>query len=372
VEQVIEQLKRINREGLKEETAELGSIIEQLEKLDQEHRRMEDEFRRIRTNINSHRENMNMPDLINESHSGLDDVVSSFTNDVAVRLDDAERDRRTVIDELRAIRVHIESQRRKLDMWRSADEPLPGDLALGYVTTFCEDIVGAFILATADAAALRGVVERIRDTARKAEYDDNSDLTDVHRQIYIRDLLGSVAYNAAEGLKEHRSGAALRKDMRQLEAMVNRFEEEMQRTGGWRYGGDRTLAERVQRVFDHYTRMAAQAVNNAQIFKDDMLSWLRGMAINAESVSWGGTHHEKDARLRGLVEVIEAAIKRVNALRVEDRSRFDDGMSDWMRSDFPVREFKRRIYDLEAEVERLRKKAGEEPPVPTEQAEPEF
>lgn len=215
-----------------------------------------------------------------------------------------------------------------------------------------------------DAAALRGTLEHIRDTARKEE-NDAGDLIDAHRQIYIRDLLGSVAHKASEGLKEHQSGAALRKDTRQLEAMVSRFEQQMQQDGGWRYGGDRTLAERVQRFADHYTRMAGECVQKAHTFKSGVLAWLKGISITSQAVSWASTHHEKDARLRGLIEVVETAINKLDEMQFDQSFMhpWSGEVESWAKSDFPTREMRRKIFDLEEEIKRLRQKAGEEPDV---------
>lgn len=274
---------------------ELSAIIAALEKLDQEHTRQTDEMRGLR-----------------ETH---EEIARS-----------------------------VNATRRKANIWQDEISSLGDD-----VSSLLHDLAERAAAATDDAAAMRGVLEGIRDMARKAENDDG-DLTDTPRQIYIRDLLGAVSHKAADGLKT-KTGAALRKDLRQLEALVQGFEKAMQETGGWRYGSDRDLAARVQRCIDHYTRMAAQAVSNAHGFKDGTVSWLRGIAINAQSVSWGGTHHEKDARLRGLIEVIETAIGKIDQARFDDRLSSWNGVVDsWMRSDFPTREMRRRILDLEARL----------------------
>jgi hypothetical protein len=118
-------------------------------------------------------------------------------------------------------------------------------------------------------------------------------------------------------------------------------------------------------IIQHYKNFAAESASQTNTFRDDMLAWLRGMAINAESVSWAGTHREKDARLRGLVEVIEAAIKRVQEIRTYGY-QWHTSLNGWMQSDYPVREYKQRIYELEAEIRRLN---GEDQPRRSEQEE---
>ena len=213
--------------------------------------------------------------------------------------------------------------------------------------------------AEGDAASLRSALEGIRDMARRTE-TASGDWSDYNESMRIRDLLGSVAHRAAECLTNVTTGATLRKDLRQLEAMVDKFEAGMQEAGGWRYGYNQTLAERIQRCVDHYTRMAATAVSDAHSFKDGVVAWLRGIAINAQSVSWAATHHEKDARLRGLIEVVEGAITEINKQRLQDRLSAWNGVVDsWSKSDFPTREMRRKILDQEAEIKRLREKVGE-------------
>jgi hypothetical protein len=211
------------------------------------------------------------------------------------------------------------------------------------------------------SASYRGVLEEIKNTARKEE-NDNSDLTDVHRTIYIRDLLGSIAYKTSQALKSSSIGADLRHDLRLLENQIDLYEHQMQQAGGWRWTQDRTLTDRLARIVDHYTRMAARAVENQQNERNGMVSWLRGIAITAQSVSWASTHHEKDARLRGLIEVVETAITKIQQQDNDSSHYFDGNVDSWMKSDFPTRDLKRRILDQQAEIERLKRLAGEEKP----------
>lgn len=222
------------------------------------------------------------------------------------------------------------------------------------------------------SAAYRGVLEEVKNTARKEE-NDNGDLTDIHRAIYIRDLLGSIAYKTSQALKSSSIGADLRRDLRQLENQIDLYERQMQQNGGWRYSLDQTLTDRIARVVDHYTRMAARAAEKQQNERNGMVSWLRGIAITAQSVSWASTHHEKDARLRGLIEVIENSIAKIQNQDNDSSHYFDGGVDSWMKSDFPTRDLKRRILDQQAEIARLRKLVRVEPPVaPSISKDPPF
>lgn len=278
---------------------ELAAIIQGLETLDQEHTRQTDELR-------GHRETLN------------------------------------------EIYHDVQTTRRKYNIWQDEISNPADD-----VSFLLTDMGTRLSTATDDAAALRAALESIRDTVQKRHYEDGQD-------VDLETLLDVTCQKATAGLKEHKSGAALRKELRQLEAAIDAFERGMQETGGWRYGGHHTLADRVNRCADHYTRMAARAVSDSHTFKDSTVSWLRGVAINAQAVSWATTHHEKDARLRGLIEVIETAIAKIDELRVTDRLSSWNGVVDsWMKSDFPTREMRRRILDQQKEIERLKQKAGE-------------
>lgn len=214
------------------------------------------------------------------------------------------------------------------------------------------------------AGVYRGALENIRNTARK-ENDDSGDLTEAHRQIFIRDLLGSIAHETSRVLRSETVGADQRRAMRLVENQIDLYEQQVQQDGGWRYGYDQSLADRLVRIVNHYTRMAAFAVETQQNERAGVVSWLRGIAINAQSVSWASTHHEKDARLRGLIEVIDTAITKIQEQNSDSGRYFDGGIDSWMRSDFPTRDLKRTILDQQAEIKRLKDLVGEVPPEPS-------
>lgn len=287
-------------------------------------------------------------------------VDQEFTA-IIVQLENLDQEHRHQTDELTGLRFEKEEireivveARRKHNIWEREVSDIGED-----VSTLIVQLGNRLDAATDDATAQRAHLEIIRSTASRHVWDDG-------QEIKPTLILEWVQRAAIEGLGENGTGAALRKDIRQLEAMVKEFEEVARRNGNNVHYNDPTLYSRVKRVVDYYTELAANTVSNARAFKDDILTWLRAMAINAESVSWAGTHQEKNARLRGLVEVIERACKDVNELRVEERRRWNDDLSNWMRSDFPLREFKRRIYELEAEIKQL--KAAQES---TQTAEPD-
>lgn len=202
----------------------------------------------------------------------------------------------------------------------------------------------------------RATLQDIRDMARRADTRNEDD--DRLEIIRLNDLLGSVQFKALNALKDNQ-GENIRRELRLLENAVSQFEQRMQSDGGWRYGGE-PLPDRVTRIVDFYTRMAARSVEKATEMKVALIAWLRGASINAQAVSFAATHREKDARLRGLIEVIEHAIGELNKSDiVTSATQWDGNVDSWARSDFPTRQLVREIQDLQAEVNRLRSLAGE-------------
>lgn len=117
------------------------------------------------------------------------------------------------------------------------------------------------------------------------------------------------------------------------------------------------LYSAVQNAILNYKNRELSAFTKLKSFKDDVLTYLRAITLVAETVGNGGTHKEKDARMRGLISQIESAIQRV---RTEDKHLFNYywGNPDLFRSDYPVIEYLRQIRELKAENARLK---GEQP-----------
>lgn len=275
------------------------------------------------------------------NHVPAEEQVNSLA-DIITDLELVAEKVRADQEEREDIQKTISKYRRELNIWDKEITSLPDD-----VNFLLLEMSNQLKAEKDNAAALRGSLEETADTLNRREYEDG-------KPISLNSVLTWAQRIVADSLESNNAGAALRKDIRQLEVMVKGFEESARRNGDYWSYNDPTLASKVQRVVDHYTRMAASSVSNARSFKDDILTWLRAMAINAESVSWAGTHQEKNARLRGLVEVIERACKDVNEMRLEDRNSWGSYTNDWMKSDFPVREYKSRIYELERENQQLK------------------
>jgi len=164
------------------------------------------------------------------------------------------------------------------------------------------------------------------------------------------DFVTMVHTDCAKALASSEAGRKLRNEVREIERMVCGFEEKVQ----WFRGSD-PLSKRIDAVINHYIRQAANAVSAEKNSRDNILTYLRAMVISAEAAYSGGTHYEKAARLRGVIEVIEGAITKLQSYRVDFYNGYWRDHEDIFRSDYPVKEYIHKIHQLEAEVKQLQK-----------------
>lgn len=121
------------------------------------------------------------------------------------------------------------------------------------------------------------------------------------------------------------------------------------------------LPDVARSVIDHYRSLAVDALRRTKEFRDDVMIQLRALSLVVEMAGSASTHREKDARLRGVSELIEGAIGKLRKERFEITSSACWGMfEDVFRSDYPTRELLGRIRELEAENRQLRAKAESE------------
>jgi hypothetical protein len=150
---------------------------------------------------------------------------------------------------------------------------------------------------------------------------------------------------------------------RGIEALVREHE------GSQRYhrGGD--LVARARGVLAHYQDLAASHLAGCDNFRHDLLGYFRALVLVAESVGNTASHHWKDIRVAGLIEMLESAIKRLRDWRL-DESFTSFAQPDLWRSDYPVRELVRRNRELQDRVKQLEEerlpRVVAEPPPPAE------
>lgn len=90
---------------------------------------------------------------------------------------------------------------------------------------------------------------------------------------------------------------------------------------------------------------------------EDVVSYLRAIALCLETVGNAPTHRAKSERVKGLLEQIASAVKNIRDWhRCNIDSRYGT-FPDLFETDFPVRDYLKQIHELKAEVKRLK---GEE------------
>lgn len=120
-----------------------------------------------------------------------------------------------------------------------------------------------------------------------------------------------------------------------------------------------TTADRVKSVLCEYEDKTTKAYSDVRQFRDDMLTYFRAFSLILTMTGEAGTHAEKNARLRGAIELLERGIETIRRSNLEsllDIYRWPDVF----RSDWPTRRLMERIHDLEQENSEL-KNANAEP-----------
>lgn len=116
------------------------------------------------------------------------------------------------------------------------------------------------------------------------------------------------------------------------------------------------LSKQIEALFREYERTAADAIMDAQHFQSDIRTWLQALVLCIEMVGSAGTHTEKNARLRGLAELVGNALRKVSEYdyRLDCVNRRRYRPADLFINDFPVRHWKERAEDAERELKNLK------------------
>ena len=119
------------------------------------------------------------------------------------------------------------------------------------------------------------------------------------------------------------------------------------------YSGDES--EQIASILNHYERLAASAISNRKTLIDDALVYFRSVTMLFESVGMASTHAEKSARLRGLIELLQSAIKKLKNEKEEELLNNWHFMS-WDYSQYPYQSVLEKYGRMKAEHEELKKK----------------
>lgn len=115
-------------------------------------------------------------------------------------------------------------------------------------------------------------------------------------------------------------------------------------------------AEKVKSILREYEDKTTKTYSDVKRVRDDMLTYFRALALILTMTGEAATHAEKNARLRGAIELLESAIEKLRNQNLE--SLFDIyRWPDLFRSDWPTRRLMDRIHDLEQQVRDLQPEA---------------
>jgi len=146
--------------------------------------------------------------------------------------------------------------------------------------------------------------------------------------------------------------------LEKLDAVLDKHESKI----GGRYCAP--IQDRFDFVIRSYKDTATQSLAASKSFRDDMLTYFRAMSMIVDMAANAGTHSEKNARLRGMSEIIEQAITKLRDQEFNFRRSWWHE-KDIFRSDYPVRELMGQIHKLQNELAQLR---GEKPAPEVEEA----
>lgn len=119
------------------------------------------------------------------------------------------------------------------------------------------------------------------------------------------------------------------------------------------------LPDQIVALVDHAEREGNNAVREMKSLLENLISHLRALEIVASMVGNGNTHAEKNARLRGLIEVLQTAIHRATEFSYDFSWKHWGNYNDLFKSDFPMRDVVRKMNEKDAEIRRLKILAGE-------------
>lgn len=119
-----------------------------------------------------------------------------------------------------------------------------------------------------------------------------------------------------------------------------------------------TPAEKIKTILRQYEDKTTKAYSDVKHVRDDMLTFFRALALVLNMTGEAATHGEKNARLRGAIELLESAIEKLRHQNLE--SLFDIyRWPDLFRSDWPTRRLMDRIHDLERQIKELQPNADD-------------
>lgn len=111
--------------------------------------------------------------------------------------------------------------------------------------------------------------------------------------------------------------------------------------------------QRVETILRHHKSEATGALARAKLVRDDILVYFKALELTLSATEQASTHAEKNARLRGVIELLQQGVEKLRQTDFTENTRswFYD---DVFRTDNPTRRYVERIHELEDEVKRLK------------------
>lgn len=114
------------------------------------------------------------------------------------------------------------------------------------------------------------------------------------------------------------------------------------------------IAAYVSTVLIRKRDMVTNTVVKSREFQQDVLTFMRAFVMTLEMVASASTHAEKAARLRGLMELVESAARKIREKQFRETETWSYSMSDDVfRCDYPVRHFIDKAREAEARAKAL-------------------
>jgi hypothetical protein len=110
----------------------------------------------------------------------------------------------------------------------------------------------------------------------------------------------------------------------------------------------------LEQAFRNLQNKEQNSLLKLKRFQDDILTFLRAIALVADSVGNAATHREKNSRMRGLIGQIESAIQKVRDGYEDLLTRYWYDKPDLFRSDYPVLQYIQKSRQLEEELKALK------------------
>lgn len=131
--------------------------------------------------------------------------------------------------------------------------------------------------------------------------------------------------------------------------------EKHEKVVGFRHGSDE--GTRFVSILNFYERQFTDRLTQQKELIEKIATHFIALKMVVETVGMAGTHAEKAARLRGLIELLDNSIVKIRNEQVDDLERHWHGMFSFgSRSEFPYRTILEKNEQLKRENEELKKR----------------